>query len=123
MLLLGEASHTTSNTGISRIISTDNAPKQPQPAQVHDEVARAFFLSERDMQGGRCRARPWTNGRRYRACLTQHLVDSLNTWAKANTREDRKRDNKRDKCCEPTHPPRDPDGKFLKFCELTQQIS
>ena len=26
----------------------------------------------------------------------------------------------RDKCCEPTHPPRDPDGKFFKFCELTQ---
>ena len=42
----------------------------------------------------------------------------LNTWADADTREKKKETNKHNKRCEPTHPPVDACGKFLKFCEL-----
>ena len=27
-----------------------------------------------------------------------------------------------EKCCGPTHPPIDPDGKFLKSCEFTRHV-
>ena len=43
----------------------------------------------------------------------ENLVDSAEHLGQANTREDKKQDNMGDKCCEPTHPPKDPDGKFL----------
>ena len=44
----------------------------------------------------------------------------LNTWAK-QTHVRTKRDKQHDKCCEPTHPPVDVCGKFLKFFEFTQK--
>ena len=68
-------------------------------------------------KGGRLRTRP-LDSVGVAAHTPKIWWTPLNTWAKANTREDKKRDNMHDKCCEPTHPPIDASGKFLKFCEL-----